>query len=560
LFAALLLAIQAKQYFMKPTKTIFSISAMLAILISAFLITSCRKDSSIDTTSSSDGTISAESTRNGNKTPVSKAGADQTYSPAVASISLDGSGSYDPDGTVSTYAWTKDYGTGGTITPPSSAKTTVTGLTAGSYRFKLTITDNKGASVSDTIHITNGSGGTTTPGNQAPVVNAGPNKTVISPATSVTLSGSATDADGTIASYLWTKVSGTGSIITTPNAATTTVTGLTAGTYVFNLKATDNGGASDNKNVTVTVSTGTPPPNQLPVITVGSAQTITLPVSSVNLTGSATDADGTIASYLWTKVSGTGGTISNPNAASTTVTGLTAGSYSFNLKATDNAGGSSNKTVAVTVNAASGGGTPTGYTLVYSTGYNTQNDLDPFGHDQIGNGGLSTNVYVTGPGSFHSRPASVSSGIRSEVQYDAAQSPLEGAIEYDVLYNYVVKDQCHSLQWHPSTSGGSASPGLWHVNGKFEWRNWNGSNSDHTTGITIQTGHWYHMRIEYKFGSNGYFRNYIDGALACSWTGQVGDGSAPYLKVGFNGGFLGDNTEAVRSDINYDNLQVWKKQ
>jgi PKD domain/Polysaccharide lyase len=558
LFAALLLAILAKQYFMKPTKTFFSNIPMFAFLISALIITSCHKDeSAIDNSSSSTGTISAER-YSGNKAPVIKTGADQSYTTAVASITLDGSGSYDPDGTISTYAWTKDFGTGGTITSASSAKTTVTGLTTGVYRFKLTITDNNGSSISDTIRITNGSGATAPPsGNQAPVVNAGPNKTVISPATSVTLSGSATDADGTIASYLWTKVSGTGSIITTPNAATTTITGLTAGSYVFNLKATDNGGASGNKTVTVTVSTGTPPPNQLPVITIGSAQTITLPTSSVNLTGSATDADGTIASYLWTKVSGTGGTISNPNSASTSVTGLTAGAYVFNLKATDNAGGSSNKTVAVTVNAATGGGGSTGYTLVYSTGYNTQADLDPFDHGQIGNGGLSTNVYVTGPGSFHSRPNNVSAGIRSEVQYDAAQSPLEGAVEYDVLYNVIVPNNGHSLQWHPTTSGGSASPGLWFVNGKFQWNNWkDGQNANHTTGITVQTGHWYHMRIEYKFGSAGYLRHYIDGTLVCSWTGQVGDGSAPYLKVGYNGW----DSNSTASDINYDNLQVFKKQ
>ncbi|MEI9809895.1 MAG: heparin lyase I family protein [Bacteroidota bacterium] len=254
---------------MKPNnRKLIALSAG-AILLSAAIFTGCRKESSEELVSTATEVSSdspSVSARASNKSPVIKTGPDQTYTTAVSSITLDGSGSSDPDGSIVSYAWTKDIGNGGTITSPSSAKTTVTGLTAGVYRFKLTIKDNKGAVVSDTIRITNGSGGTTTPPptgtNPAPVVNAGSNQTITLPLSSVTLSGSATDANGTIASYLWTKVSGTGGAITNPNTASTTVTGLTAGTYVFNLKATDNGGASGNKTVTVTVNaaTTTPPP------------------------------------------------------------------------------------------------------------------------------------------------------------------------------------------------------------------------------------------------------------------------------------------------------------
>jgi hypothetical protein len=494
--------------------------------------------------------------RSSNQSPSIKTGPDQTYSTAVSSITLDGSGSSDPDGSISSFTWTKDFGTGGTITSASSARTTVTGLTAGAYRFRLTIVDNKGASVSDTIHITNGSGSTTPPPtNQAPVVNAGSNQTVSS--TSTTLSGSATDADGTIASYLWTKVSGNGSTITSPNAASTTVTGLTPGSYVFNLKATDNAGASANKSVTITVSSSTPPPNQAPVVNAGSNQAITLPVSSVTLSGSATDADGTIASYLWTKVSGNGGTISNPSSASTTVTGLSAGSYVFNLKATDNAGGTGNRTVTVTVNAASTPPPTSGYTLTFSSGYDTQADMLYGGNGQYGNGKISTSTYKVGPGSFYAIPATVSAGIRSEVQYTgAAQNPTEGAIEYDVMYEVVVKDNMCSLQWHPNTSGGSGSPYLAHEGGRFVWENWKGGvNTPHATGVTIQAGRWYHMRMEFKFGTSGYFKHYIDGALVGSWTGQVGDGSGQYLKVGTNGWL----STAAASRSYYDNLKVYKK-
>ncbi|MFD3004041.1 PKD domain-containing protein, partial [Pontibacter toksunensis] len=49
--------------------------------------------------------------------------------------------------------------------------------------------------------------------NQPPVANAGPDKTITLPTSSVQLSGSATDSDGTISGYSWSQVSG-------PNTAT----------------------------------------------------------------------------------------------------------------------------------------------------------------------------------------------------------------------------------------------------------------------------------------------------------------------------------------------------
>jgi hypothetical protein len=517
--------------------------------------------SSTTENNSSAGTVSAS--RYGNQSPVIKTGPDQTYATAVSSITLDGSGSYDPDGSISSFLWTKDFGPASTITSPNSAKTTVTGLVAGIYRFKLQITDNNGAVVTDTIRITNGSGTTTT--NQAPVVNAGTNQTITSPASSVTLSGSATDADGTIASYLWTKVSGTGGTITTPNAASTTVTGLTAGSYVFNLQATDNVGATGNKTVTITVNTATT--NQAPVVNAGSNQTITLPVSSVTLSGSATDADGTIASYLWTKTSGTGGTITNPNAASTTVTGLIAGSYVFNLKATDNGGASGNKTVTITVNPAVVGNGGYG-TLMYSTGYDQQSDIVN-SSNQLGQGSISTSVYKIGPGSFKSlvnsnSASNISGGWRSEVQYSSSYSPngADITVEYDTYYEKLFTQDGLNVQWHGNTQGTSGQMALWISGGKFEVvRNiigTEGAPNIHQSGtlMPVQLNKWYNMRWEIRFstGSDGYVRLYIDNVLYYSVTGQTCDGSGQYLKVGTNRWNV--TTESI---VYFDNLKIWKK-
>jgi hypothetical protein len=77
--------------------------------------------------------------------------------------------------------------------------------------------------------------------------------------------------------------------------------------------------------------------NVVPVVTAGPTQSITLPVSTATLTGSATDSLGTITSHVWTFVSGpTTPVITSPSSYTTTVSGLTAsGVYIFSLSATD---------------------------------------------------------------------------------------------------------------------------------------------------------------------------------------------------------------------------------
>ena len=86
-----------------------------------------------------------------------------------------------------------------------------------------------------------------------PAVNAGTNQNINLPISSVTLSGSASESGGTIASCLWTQVSGSAAAIVSPTAMTTQITGLTVGTYVFQLTATDVNGATGSGTVQVTV-------------------------------------------------------------------------------------------------------------------------------------------------------------------------------------------------------------------------------------------------------------------------------------------------------------------
>ncbi len=186
--------------------------------------------------------------------------------------------------------------------------------------------------------------------NQSPTANAGPDQTITLPTNNVTLSGSGTDPDGTISSYQWSQLSGPSSgTISNSNSANTTVSGLAQGVYQFQLKVTDNQGATATSTMLVTVKSVN---NIAPVANAGADQSITLPANSITLTGSGNDSDGTIASYSWTKISGPAATISNSNQASTTVTGLVQGSYQFELTVTDNNGAVGKDIVNVTVNPA----------------------------------------------------------------------------------------------------------------------------------------------------------------------------------------------------------------
>lgn len=90
-------------------------------------------------------------------------------------------------------------------------------------------------------------------GNQLPTVNAGSDQTVTLPGTP-SISATASDPDGAISTYTWTKVSGGPAIINTPNAASSTLSGLTTGVYVFRCTVTDNDGGTAYDDVQITIN------------------------------------------------------------------------------------------------------------------------------------------------------------------------------------------------------------------------------------------------------------------------------------------------------------------
>ena len=97
-----------------------------------FIFNSCKREKS------------CEDSKENNKPPIAIAGPNQVITLPTDSISLDGSASNDPDGTISNWRWIKIEGPASfAIANSSVAKTKAKNLVAGAYKFELTVTDDK---------------------------------------------------------------------------------------------------------------------------------------------------------------------------------------------------------------------------------------------------------------------------------------------------------------------------------------------------------------------------------------------------------------------------------
>lgn len=294
--------------------------------------------------------MSYTNTTNGsNKIPVANAGADINTKSTSATVT--GSAT-DTDGTIASYTWTKMTGPACTITNATTNALKLSGMAEGTFLFRLTVTDNAGDFDSDYVTVTYKK-------NVLPVANAGSDQSILTPTSSVSLAGTGTDSDGTVSAYEWTLVSGPSSVTFANTAsASTTASGLTGiGTYTLKLTVKDNNGASksDNLNVVVGDSQGRTLPNSIPSINAGADLSISLPTTSVSITGSASDTDGTISSYSWKQISGpVTAALTNMNAAIVTASNLTTtGTYVFELTVKDDKGAINTDRMNVVVGAAS---------------------------------------------------------------------------------------------------------------------------------------------------------------------------------------------------------------
>lgn len=207
--------------------------------------------------------------------PVAVAKATPQSGDAPLVVSLDGSGSFDQDGSIVSHGWSFGDGSSGSGSVVSHTYTAV-----GTYTAVLTVTDSQGLTASQSVQIQ-----VTAPNVNPTAVIAASTTTGVAPL-AVTFSGSgSSDPDGTISSYAWNFGDGT-----TGSGASVSKTFSAAGTYTVTLTVTDNRGGKGVSSAVIQVS-----PNQSKVLRVGA---ITLAVvntssgKSVRATVRVTDGNG----------------------------------------------------------------------------------------------------------------------------------------------------------------------------------------------------------------------------------------------------------------------------
>jgi len=274
-----------------------------------------------------------------NQPPLADAGPDQSVTDSDRNgseqVTLDGSGSSDPDGNIVSFVWRE-----GGSQIATGVKPIVT-LSTGTHLITLTVTDNGGLTATDTVTIT-----VSSLANQPPLANAGPDQTVTDSdrngSEQVTLDGSlSSDPDGNIVSFVWRE--GATQIATDVKPTVT----LSVGTHNIALTVTDDGGLTDTDTVTITVSS---PANQPPVANAGPDQAVTDSdrngSEEVTLDGSgSSDPDGSIVSFVWREGAAQIATGTKP-----TVT-LSTGTHLITLTVTDNGSLTATDTVTITVSS-----------------------------------------------------------------------------------------------------------------------------------------------------------------------------------------------------------------
>ena len=90
--------------------------------------------------------------RTGNDAPTADAGADQIGIRA-GTVTLDGSGSFDPDGDPMTFEWTQILGPAVALSGRNTNRATFTAAEAQNYAFRLTVRDNQGGQGIDRTQV-----------------------------------------------------------------------------------------------------------------------------------------------------------------------------------------------------------------------------------------------------------------------------------------------------------------------------------------------------------------------------------------------------------------------
>lgn len=228
------------------------------------------------------------------------AGTDQCLTSGTTSLVLDGN-----DPAPGTGLWTQTAGATAIITNPTLYNTTVTGLTNGNFTFKWTVSNVGCTNGEDSVAVTIGPTIT--------VADAGSDQSLCS--SNATLTGNALAANET---GLWELVSGgDGPVLANPTSPTTTVSGLTPGSWVYKWTITKGACASSSDSVQLNI-------DQAPSQAVAGPDQVVCNQSSVTLGATAP----TIGSGIWSLISGPNSPVfSNVKSPTSTLSSLITGEY-----------------------------------------------------------------------------------------------------------------------------------------------------------------------------------------------------------------------------------------
>jgi hypothetical protein len=313
--------------------------------------------------------------------PIADAGADQETT-VGSSVSLDGTGSYDPLGRSLTYSWVvvdaPEASTVSSLTGSDTATPSVTVDVKGAYTFGLVVDNGLAVSTADSVTVT------VTGDDNAPVANAGNDVDDAEDCTTIQLDCSGSrDPDGDTLQYMWEIQSKPADSASTNSTAFSDRTAEmptfypdVAGTYVLSCAVTD--GTTWSTPDTMTIVATERRSNTRPTITAGADETVeagsavceesgytydcdecATQTVTLGSTASITDADGDPMTVLWT-TDNSDATIADPTSLVTTVTLEDAApeepddcaetEFEFELTVTDCTGASVTDTITLAVN------------------------------------------------------------------------------------------------------------------------------------------------------------------------------------------------------------------
>ena len=193
-----------------------------------------------------------------NSPPVADAGPDQTAL-VGDTVTLDGSGSTDPDGDALSYAWsltTVPTGSAATLAGPNSVNPSFVIDIPGTYVAQLVVNDGSVDSAPDSVIVVTD--------NSRPVADAGPDQAGVEGDT-IALDGTgSSDADGDPLTYLWSLLTRPGSSSATlddPSSPTPAFVADAVGEFVAQLIVNDGAldSAPDSTLVTITAAANNAP-------------------------------------------------------------------------------------------------------------------------------------------------------------------------------------------------------------------------------------------------------------------------------------------------------------